>query len=204
MQDSIAPELYAQGAVARLKPLQQAMALFAPYPSYPPFRQPYAALRAALVLALLAAQQWVPALIHSLVTYFHIDPFQLPEAVHPVRVVHKWVLLGLVLQIAAVGQEGDEAVKALEEKWGLDWAVVVFGLLREVEGSVGGSHGVESRFAATVRMEGERFRVDTRARWENRGPGMGEVESEWGKLGGVADEGVRWWEKREKGLVRLL
>lgn len=204
MQNSIAPELYAQGAVARLKPLQQAVVLFAPYPTYPPYRQPYAALRAALVLALLEAQQWVPALIHSLVTYFHIDPFQLPEAVHPVRVVHKWVLLRLVLQVAAVGQEGDEAVKALEEKWGLDWAVVAFGLLREVEGSVGGSHGVTSRFAVSVRKESERFRVDTRAKWGNKGPGMGAVESEWGKLRGVADDGLRWWEGREKDLVRSL
>jgi len=202
MQDSLAPELLNQGPEARLKPLQQAMVLFAPLSAYPPYRQPHAALRAALVLALLAAQQWIPALIHSLITYFNIDPFQLQQAVHPVRVVHKWVLLKLVLQIAAVGQEGDEGVKALEEKWGLDWAVVIWGLLREVEGSVGGSHGIESRFAARVRREGERFRVDTRVRWEDQGPGMGEVESEWGKLRGVAGEGVRWWSESEKDMGR--
>ncbi|MCJ1249215.1 hypothetical protein MMC30_006438 [Trapelia coarctata] len=200
MQESLAPELLSQGPEARLKPLKQAMALFAPLSAYPPYRQPYAALRAAMVLALLAAEQWIPALIHSLITYFHVDPFQLPQAMHPVRVVHKWVLLKLVLQIVAVGQEGDEAVKALEEKWGLDWAVVVWGLLREVEGSVGGSHGVESRFAGRVRKEGERFRVDTRARWEDRGPGMGEVESEWGRLRAVAADGVGLWEEREKDL----
>ena len=202
MQDSIAPELLTQSPVARLEPLEQAMALFAPLSAYPPYRQPYAALRAALVLALLAAQQYVPALIHSLISYFDIDPVQLPQVVHPVRVVHKWVLLKLVLQIAAIGQEGDEGVKALEEKWGLDWALIIWGLLREVEGSVGGSHGIESRFAVRVRREGERFRVDTRVRWGDKGPGMGEVESEWARLRAVAAGGVRWWEEREKSLGR--
>ncbi|MCJ1388083.1 hypothetical protein MMC18_000927 [Xylographa bjoerkii] len=199
IQESLDPAVLAQGPPARLKPLQEALALFQPHKTYPPYRQPLAALRAELVLVLLAAQHWVPALVHSLLTYFHIDPLLFPEVVHPVRVVHKWVLLKLVLQVVAVGQEGDAGVQALEQKWGLEWGVVVWGLLQEVEGSVGGSHGAESRFAAEVRREGERFRVDARGGpYGEKGPGRRDVEREWGKLRKVADEGLAWWEARQK------
>ncbi|MCJ1397373.1 hypothetical protein MMC11_000566 [Xylographa trunciseda] len=201
IQESLNPTILRQGPSARLQPLQAALALFKPHKSYPPYRQPLAALRAELVLVLLAARQWVPALVHSLLTYFHIDPFLFPEAVHPVRVVHKWVLLKLVLQVAAVGQEGDEGVRALERKWGLEWGVVVWGLLKEVEGSVGGSHGAESRFAAEVRREGERFRVDARGGpYGEKGPGRKDVEREWGKLRKVADEGLAWWATRPESV----
>ncbi|MCJ1378416.1 hypothetical protein MMC17_001514 [Xylographa soralifera] len=202
VQESLDPAILAQGPSVRLKPLQEALALFAPQKTYPHYRQPLAALRAELVLVLLAAQQWVPALAHSLLTYFRIDPFLFPEAVHPVRVVHKWVLLKLVLQVAAVGQEGDEGVRALERKWGVEWGVVVWGLLMEVEGSVGGSHGVDSRFAAEVRREGDRFRVDARGGpYAEVGPGRRDVEREWAKLRKVADEGLAWWEDREEKRV---
>ena len=116
------------------------------------------------------------------------------------RVVHKWVLLKLVLQVAAAGQEGDEAVRALECRWGLDWGVVVWGLLREVEGSVAGSHGADSSFAAEVRRDGERFHVDARGGpYGEKGPRAKDVQREWATLRRVAAEGVAWWEERGRG-----
>ncbi|MCJ1474303.1 hypothetical protein MMC13_002961 [Lambiella insularis] len=202
IQDSLAPALLAREPAARLAPLQEALSLFAPHATYPPYRQPLAGLRAELVLALLATQQWVPALIHSLVAYFHIDPFLFPESIHPVRVVHKWVLLKLVLQVAAAGQEGDAAVRAFDARWGVEWGAVVFGLLLEVEGSVGGSHGLESGFARKVMREGEGLRGDLRGGpYGFQGPGRRDVEREWGLLRKAADGGLSWWEERGKGVA---
>ncbi|MCJ1413659.1 hypothetical protein MMC19_007781 [Ptychographa xylographoides] len=183
---------------ARLQPLSEAMSLFTPHAAYyPPYRQPFAALRAELVLVLLATSQYVPALIHTLITYFHIDPFLFPEAVHPVRVVHKLVLLKLVLEVAHRGADGDKAVTELAATWALNWGVVAFGLSRELDGSIAGSHGAEGRFAQQVRTEVSRFMVDSKAGlFRELGSGGRSVVDEWGRLRKVADQGLAWWEAR--------
>ena len=69
---------------------------------------------------------------------------------HPVRVVRKWVLLRVVVNVASLANEGHESVRALE-RYSVDWQVVGIGLGREVESGVRLSHGGDSTFAEEVK-----------------------------------------------------
>ena len=102
---------------------------------------------------------------------------------HPVRVVHKWVLLRLIVQIAGMVGERDASVESLA-KFGVEWQVVIFCLLREVEEGVGRSHGRGSVFAEEVEGLGREMGMEG---WMVVG---GEVEErEWRKLRRIG-EGV--------------
>ena len=74
------------------------------------------------------------------------------------------------------------------DKYGVEWGVVVWGLLREVEGVVGRSHGGESSFAGTVRGRVEEVRGGMREGGVDERVVEGGREREWAKLRRVADE----------------
>lgn len=201
--DSQSPSILDGGPSARLVPLYEALVLFKPYVAYPPYRQPLAAVRAELILVLLAAQQWIPALVHSLIAYFHADPFLFPESIHPVRTVHKWVLLKLILHVTCLRLEGDATVKAFEDRWDVPWGVVVWGLFKEVEGNIPKSHG-ESRFQTEVMVEGDKFRAEFRfSPYGPQGPPRKVIKSARRMLREVADLGEGWLEKEKEKETRL-
>ena len=107
------------------------------------------------------------------------------------------MLLKLVLEVAHRGADGDKAVTELAATWALNWGVVAFGLSRELDGSIAGSHGAEGRFAQQVRTEVSRFMVDSKAGlFRELGSGGRSVVDEWGRLRKVADQGLAWWEAR--------
>ena len=101
------------------------------------------------------------------------------------RVVHKWVLLRLAVQIAGLVAESDASVEGVI-KFGIDWQMVVFCLLNEIEEGVIRSHGVGSVFAGEVEvfrrgigLEGEMVvdRVAKEREWRKLrriGEGVGE------------------------------
>ena len=147
--------------------------------NYPPYRQPYASIQHNAFLNAVARQDWSLALKYALKAYFAIEPVHYPLSWHPVRVVRKWVLLRLVVQIAGLTQEKDENVKGLD-RFEIDWRIVVEGLWREVSGGVVLSHGEENAFAEEVRIMGQGMGI------RGAGLNMTNMEEEWAKLRKVA------------------
>ena len=140
---------------------------------------------------------------HALKVYFHVDPVVYPQGWHPVRVVHVWVLVRVVGVVAGLmaagaeeeGGEGESREREREKvqglrKYAVEWGVVVWGLLREVEAVVGRSHGDESSFAKMVRGRVEEVRGDMRMVRVDERVVEGGREREWAKLRRVADEVV--------------
>ena len=85
--------------------------------------------------------------------------------------------------------EGEPSVQAFAEKYELNFAVVIWGLLQEVVGNVGKSHGEDSRFGATVKRKLEEFKVDMGGLAEEIE--KAELASEWKKLRKVAADVVK-------------
>ena len=139
--------------------LSEAMKALKDSASWPRDRQPWPGIRHLLAVSYLSAAQWIPALAHLLTIYFHIDPVLIPQTWHPLRVVHTWLLVMLVLQLADLSVSEPSAVKALD-RYHLDYGTIVWCLAREVEQYVSKSHGSQSRFAIMVRRKVEKLRVD--------------------------------------------
>ena len=116
------------------------------------------------------------------------------------RVVHNWTLLRLTIYLASLYQDHEPTLKDFVKGRGqdrdrdLDFGVVVAGLMREVLGNVGRSHGEESVFARVVRRKAEELGWDMRGGLGSGGLGMEKVEGEWRKLRKVAEEAVGEWE----------
>ena len=157
-------------------------------PEMPYYRQPYAKLRADYVLACLATKDYLSAFKHSLVIYFHVDPVHFPQPFHPVRVVHKWTLFRLVLQVANMWQEGDAGLTRLVEEYGLNLGTILLGLSMEVEGNVAKGHGQESKFGVLVKRKMEQLRTDMRGVGAGQGPQAQDLEEQWNKLRKIASE----------------
>lgn len=126
--------------------LKEAIDLFRPYP---PHRQPQAAILHTGFLNAIARQAWPTALVCALKAYFEIDPVHYQPDWHPVRVVRKWVLLRLVVQIAQLASENDGSLRSLS-RFGIEWQVVALGLFGEITEGVGLSHGEDSKFKTEV------------------------------------------------------
>ena len=169
---------------------RKAMEKFSSIREYPPYRQPYASIRFDLINALTDKQQWIPAFVHYLIIYFHIDPIIYPQAVHPVRVVHKWALLKLTSLLAMWASTEEGECRDFEEKYDLEWIRVVAGLYLEIEESVKGSHGTDSRFAHRIHKDAMRFRLDTKPLFEGKPMTVGEMQREWRTLRRVAKDGL--------------
>ncbi|MCJ1449797.1 hypothetical protein MMC28_000125 [Mycoblastus sanguinarius] len=148
---------------------------------YPPHRQPYPSILHTVFLNAITSQSWPTALNYTLKAYFFIDPVHHPLNWHPVRIVRKWVLLRLVVQIAGLVSENDDSVKAMEN-FGIDWQIVAVGLYREIADGVIFSHGRESPFADQVKALGEGTGI------VGASVGRKRVTEEWGTLRKVADQ----------------
>lgn len=163
--------------------------------TWPAWRQPGGHLRQEAAVASFACGEWGRGLAHALRGYLDVDPVVYGQGWHPVRVVHGWVLVRVVGLVGALlsGEEGEEGkgkVRGLE-KYGIEWGVVVWGLLRRVQAVVGRSHGDESSFARMVGRRVEEVREDMRMGGVDVGVVERGMEREWAKLRRVADEVVR-------------
>ena len=148
---------------------------------YPPHRQPNPSILHTAFLNALATQSWAIALRHALKAYLFIDPLHYRSNWHPVRVVRRWVLLQLVIQIAGLVSEGSSDIKDVE-KFGIDWQTVAGGLFQEVSDGASHSHGDNSSFTAEVKIFGEVTGIGGKM------SGMGLLEEQWAKLRKIADD----------------
>ncbi|KAL1297684.1 hypothetical protein AAFC00_006235 [Neodothiora populina] len=136
---------------ATIPRLESVLALCGKSTLYPPTRQPYAAARNELFAALLengSDTNVAKALMHMVKIHFSIDPVLYPEPFHPVRVVHSWTLVRLLLYL--YDQREEHAVTAKLVGQGFDFVVVIWRLLRELWVLVTKSHGLGSGFAGKV------------------------------------------------------
>ena len=188
------------GRTARLNHLWQAMRRFEYRENYPVYRQPFARVRAELVLSLMESKQWLETLVHSLIIYFYIDPVLFEQAFHPVRVTHKWVLYRLVKHCGALETGGNSSFKKLREWLAPNWLVIGVGLFMEVEANMANSHGLESAFANDVRGERKIMETEMRSTGTEFKAANADIVREWTKLRKMADEGIEWWrEENRKG-----
>ena len=148
---------------------------------YPPHRQPKPSILHTAFLNAIANQSWAIALSFALEAYFYVDPLLYRLSWHPVRVVRKWVLLRLVIQIAGLVSDGGGSIQALE-KFCVQWQVVAMGIFQEVSNAISFSHGNNSPFAAEVKVFGEAAGIG-RERVSNQ-----LVEEEWVKLRKIAEK----------------
>ncbi|KAI9694542.1 MAG: hypothetical protein M1822_000158 [Bathelium mastoideum] len=121
-------------------------------------RQPSPSIRQQIFVKQLSNEQsQVDALCSGFLIYFEIDPYLFSESFHPVRVVHNFTLAMLVLYLSE--EQGDERILKIQEK-GLDFGVVLYGLLQEVLSNVPKSHGSNSHFAQLVQCKCEEVFTD--------------------------------------------
>ncbi|KAI9756155.1 MAG: hypothetical protein M4579_003968 [Chaenotheca gracillima] len=157
---------------------------------WPISRQPAPSIRQQLAVNFLVAGDWTAAAIQMLALYFHVDPILFPEPWHPVRVVHNWTLVTLMLHLTSLSTTDPDATQPFD-KHETDYGKVVWGLLMEVLSNVDWSHGSESAFAAKVKRKVEEVRVDmTRGEEANRfkdQPGQEWLAEEWAKLRDIAE-----------------
>ncbi len=133
--------------------LQQARNLLRPEPLH---IYPCPAILHQQLLSALSLQDWILALRNGLSTYFAIDPLLFPQAHHPVRVVHHWVLLRLLVPVAEVVSSGQAGAKT-EGLREVRWEVVIYGLWKELKEIVEQSHGKGSAFETEVMAFGEQL-----------------------------------------------
>ena len=67
--------------------------------NYPRHVHPSPSILNDTILIAISAEKWPLALKHALRRDMDIDPFIMPQAWHPVRVIHSWVLLKLIVEV---------------------------------------------------------------------------------------------------------
>ncbi|KAH0545069.1 hypothetical protein FGG08_000840 [Glutinoglossum americanum] len=170
-----------------IKPLRNSLAILRETQVWPVTRQPLPSILHSLAIQFLALQQWAQSLGYMLKIYFDIDPLLFPQPWHPERVMHHLRLTMLVLHLADLSGNNHPSVKELEQ-YGLEYGVIIWGLLYEMNGNVDKSHGKESRFARTVKSKFEELRVDM-ARGGNelhRTVSQSALDTEWAKMRKIA------------------
>lgn len=105
---------------------------------YPITRQPYAAVRNEISAAMLESDNPSIALFQMIKTYFLIDPVLYPREFHPVRVVHTWGLVKVLLWLYGT-PDHPHTQKLVND--GFDFVVIIWRLLKQLGGLVGKSHG---------------------------------------------------------------
>ncbi|TKA64155.1 hypothetical protein B0A49_07060 [Cryomyces minteri] len=116
---------------------------------WPITRQPMPNLRQQLFVNMLSINNFIIAWCQGVNIYLLIDPYLYPQEFHPVRVVHAWTLVLLTLYVS--GQQDDPAVQQMHGQ-GVDFGIIILGLLNHVSNNVENSHGKGSSFAETVQM----------------------------------------------------
>lgn len=119
-------------------------------------------------------QDWTLALCTAILTHENLDPVLFPQEHHPVRVVHSWVLLRLLVQVAEARVERFEGVR---------WELVIWKFWKEVRSVVGKSHGAGTVFEKEIDGFGQGVVEGLRALEGSQGGRAREMmEREWGLL----------------------
>jgi hypothetical protein len=113
---------------------------------WPPYRQPYAALRDELILALLSRDDFKEAYAHCAKRWLYIMPSLYPQQFHPVRVVQTYQMAMIALNLG--GREVKKTGTASTNNAPL-LAQACF-LLDDVHESSKLSHGKNSGFAKSI------------------------------------------------------
>lgn len=119
-------------------------------------RQPYPALRQELFVRMLSEGNYGIAFLQAAKTYFKIDPVLYPQRFHPVRVVHTWTLLMLMVYMLQ-NYEDPHSVQLLGA--GFDFVTVIWRLINEVKDLVPKSHG-KSQFKDGVEAKYNEIRSE--------------------------------------------
>lgn len=108
-------------------------------PKPPLHAYPSPSVRHQMMLTAFEMREWGLGLKMALQGHWDIDAKLYPQKCHPLRVVHAWVLLRLLLEVAVPGTfelgEGGKAV---------DWHLVIWYLWIDVMAEVPKSHGIEN------------------------------------------------------------
>ena len=174
--------------ISATQQLSEAMRRLKDSSSWPVERQPWPAIRRLLAVNYLAVGRWTDALAHLLTIYFHVDPVHMPQPWHPLRVVHNWLLVMLVLHLANLSLSDPSSVRPIEPHH-IDYGKTIWGLIMEVQANVDKSHGPTSSFAIAVKRKVEELRVDM-TRNEAAAvhlTGRDWLPEEWTKLRAIAD-----------------
>ncbi|GAB7338519.1 hypothetical protein MBLNU457_5269t2 [Dothideomycetes sp. NU457] len=111
-------------------------------------QQPSAAARDELFARACSMGQFLVAMAHGIRRYFDIDPILYPVAFHPVRVVHAWALVKLLMGMYSNPE--DESTKALVDQ-NFEFLVPIWRLLKELATLVDCSHGTGTRMEMEVK-----------------------------------------------------
>jgi hypothetical protein len=170
-----------------IKPLRNSLAILRDTQVWPITRQPLPSILHSMAIQYLALQQWPLSLGYMLKIYFEVDPLLLPQPWHPERVIHLLQLTMLMFQLADLSGKNNPSVKELE-KHELEYGVILWGLLYEMEGNVDKSHGEESRFAQMVRRKFEELKVDMTRGGTHvfKNLNQSTLDAEWAKMRKIA------------------
>lgn len=118
-----------------------------------------------MILTAISSQEWDLALKYAFRVYHDIDPALFPLQWHPVRVVHGWVMLRLMMQCSQsdVFDEAGGGFRAVE------WQYVLGKLWHEVIEALPKSHGFDSTLAKQVAFF-----------WPRKGDAASPLESDYG------------------------
>ncbi|KAH0558704.1 hypothetical protein GP486_004653 [Trichoglossum hirsutum] len=171
-----------------IKPLRNSLAILRETQVWPITRQPLPSIIYSLAVHYLALQQWTLSLRYMLKLYFDVDPLLLPQPWHPERVKHNLQLAMLVFQLADLSGKDDPSAKELE-RHGLEYGVILWGLLYEMEANVDKSHGKESRFAKMVRFKFEELKADIAKGGTRMLKNLNQsaLDTEWAKMRKIAE-----------------
>jgi SET and MYND domain-containing protein len=92
-----------------------------------------------------------------------------------------------MFQLADLSGNNHPSVKELEQ-YGLEYGTIIWGLLYEMEGNVGKSHGKESKFAKMVRSKFEELKVDMTRGGAHMYKNLNQsaLDTEWAKMRKIA------------------
>ena len=172
-----------------IKPLRNSLAILRETQVWPVTRQPLPSILDSLAVQYLALQQWTLSLGYMLKIYFDIDPLLHPQPWHPERVTHNLRLAMLLFQLADLSGNNDPSVKELEQ-YELEYWIIIWGLLYEMDSNVDKSHGKESRFAKMVRSKFEELKVDMTRGGTHAYKNLNQsaLDTEWAKMRKIAGQ----------------
>jgi len=146
---------------------------------WPEYRQPLASIRQFIFTTFLSFKQ-------GLKIYFYINPVLYPQPFHPLRVIHNWTLMNLLLYY--LDPNANLQAEAELRDAGVEFGVVVYGLLLEVYDNVRNSHGQDSSFAKEVQRRMEEVITDmTRGDAKELQGIKNKIEPQWRILRKLAD-----------------
>lgn len=139
---------------------------------WPPYRQPYAAIRDDMIVNLLTVGDYERAWAHCAKRHRDVIPKLYPEPHHPVRVVQTWQMAMLAQYLAAEGKEVAP---------GADMAAIAAILINLINTMSKLSHGADSSFARSVQEKFAEVEAEVLARFGSK-DAMNAAVIEQGKL----------------------